>query len=90
MREKLFGTTDRDASHKKLEEVLAEGRHPRACCTEDPNDPIEPFQVWTDGPPAHVKAPGSSVEDMARPVGLSQAELDRLALRISEMMKGKG
>jgi len=49
---KLFGTGDRDESHRKLEEVLASGLHPLAECREDPNHAEHPFQVWS-GP--HVK-----------------------------------
>ena len=47
----LFGTTDRAASHAKLEEVLASGEHPMACCREDPNHPTEPYTVWSDNLP---------------------------------------
>ena len=48
---KLFGTTDRAEAHAKLAEILALGEYPRACCREDANDPIEPYQVWSDNQP---------------------------------------
>ena len=51
----LFKTKNRDESHRKLEEILASGRHPRAHCQEDPND-NEPYTVWdpSDDPVAPV------------------------------------
>lgn len=55
---KLFGFTDRDASHRKLEEVLEEGVYPRACCREDPNDREEPYQVWSDSHDSNAKVGG--------------------------------
>ncbi len=48
---KLFGTTNRDESHAKLEEVLASGEYPMACCREDLNNPTEPYTVWSDNLP---------------------------------------
>lgn len=51
MATKLFGTTDRNAAHSKLEEVLALGDYPLACCREYLNDHTEPYTVWSDNTP---------------------------------------
>lgn len=54
---KLFGTKDRDASHKHLERVLASGKHPRASCREDESNEAEPYQVWSDNPDPFTREP---------------------------------
>lgn len=46
---KLFGTDDRAAAHARLEEILAQGQYPEACCREDLNNPTEPYTVWSNG-----------------------------------------
>jgi len=43
---KLYETKDRDESHRKLEEVLRDGKHTLAECREDPNAEL-PYQVWS-------------------------------------------
>lgn len=44
---KLFATKDRAESHAKLDEILAAGEYPTACCRERENDPNEPYTVWS-------------------------------------------
>lgn len=86
---KLFGTTDRDAAHAKLAEILAAGTHPRASCREDPNDPNEPFTVW-DGPDHPDNWP-PRVE--SKPVPVSETEeqtLDRLADKLLARLRQRG
>jgi hypothetical protein len=45
---KLFASTDKAAAHAKLEEVLALGVYPSACCREDTNNTAEPYTVWSN------------------------------------------
>jgi len=78
--EKLFGTRDRAASHKKLEDVLTEGEYPRASCREDPNDLEEPYTVWSDGPEPHVSLP-------SLPVPTQEDVLDQLARKLLERIR---
>lgn len=81
---KLFEFKNRHEAHLKLEEVLAEGQHPRASCREDPNAP-EPYQVWSDGPEPHILPP-----EAAPAAALSEDELlDRLAAKLLERLESK-
>jgi hypothetical protein len=78
---KLHAFKNRDEAHKKLEEVLAAGLHPGASCREDLNEP-EPYQVWSNGPEAHVLPP--------EPAAMSEDDmLDRLAAKLLERMEKK-
>jgi len=82
---KLFGTTDRGASHQKLAEILASGTDPLACCREDPNDPDHPYQVWSGGPEPYVLPP-----EPPAPAPPSEDELlDRLAEKLMARMIAK-
>jgi hypothetical protein len=45
---KLFGSAVQAEAHAKLDEILAAGKYPWACCYEDVNDPETPYQVWSD------------------------------------------
>jgi len=82
MANKLFSFKDRDASHKKLEEVLLEGKHPRAECRDDFQ--AGEFSVWDDG---EVREPAPPVVQAATTVpGLSEHDInqivDKLAVRL--------
>lgn len=87
MPKKLFGFKDRDAAHKKLEAVLAAGKHPRACCVEDPNDPDEPYQVHVDNPTSNAvtEAP-KEPEFLSTLSGLSDKDKDDIARRVVAML----
>jgi hypothetical protein len=42
---KLFSSNDRNLTHKKLEDVLADGRFPNAFCQDD-NNAAEVYQIF--------------------------------------------
>ena len=54
---KLYGTKDRAASHRMLEDILVTGTYPRAACREDENDAEEPYTVWSDSPDPFLRSP---------------------------------
>jgi hypothetical protein len=74
---KLYSFKDRDESHKKLEQVLAEGIYPRASCRENTNEP-EPYSVWSDGPEPHILPP----EPPKKEPMTEDEMLDRLAIKL--------
>jgi hypothetical protein len=78
--ELLYETADRDESHRMLEKILAEGKHPRAECREDANAE-KPYQVWSDKAP-YVERPAPAA---AAPGGV---DLDELAGRIASKLRG--
>jgi hypothetical protein len=84
----LFSTTDRDASHKKLDEVRSAGKHPEACCREDPSAD-KPYQVWTGPPSPHVlaaPAPKATPEGDPLYAGVPANLVDDIAKRVVELL----
>jgi len=84
MATKIFETRDRDESHKKLEEVLHNGTHPRAECREA--DERGFYSVW-DGPQRDGDATESSTDALDTST-LTDAQLAKLADLIAARMKG--
>jgi hypothetical protein len=84
----LFDFPDQDSAHKKLEEVLAGGEHPMACCRIDPNVK-RPYQVWDTGPPAEP-SPGPAPTIEKQIAKLSEPELDALAEKIAARLHAQG
>lgn len=78
---KLFETTDRDASHKKLEEVLKEGSYPSATCTEDSGS--GKYYVWSE-PPFKSAA---NTETPAKPSVVISGRIDACEKEIQEVLE---
>lgn len=86
MAKRLFSTTDREESHKKLEEVLLDGAHPRAECREADAEGF--YSVW-DGPQRDgTEVPADPIESEL--AGLDESKLARLADMIAARLKGGG
>lgn len=84
MAKMIFSTKNRHEAHGRLEEVLAEGEHPRAECREDPNAE-EPYQVWS----ASEVRDNSSTEPTNDPLaGMTPEELAELRKLHALIKKG--
>jgi len=79
----LFTTKDRDASHRELERVLAEGTHPKAECRE--MDASGDYTVWSG--PAREDEPAEPTPE-AMLASLDDRALNRLAELLAARMKG--
>ena len=88
MAEKLFQTKDRDESHGKLEQVLAEGEHPRAECRERDEDGY--YTVWSGPQNDGVSLPLVPVSAGTVPPRLHPEDLSALADMIVARMKAGG
>jgi len=92
MATKLFETADRNASHKKLEEILAAGTYPKAECREEIQKGNGPtlYQVWDGSGEAEAVAarPGPEVglptveEPRVVTMKLSDEDVSRIAAAI--------
>lgn len=83
----LHGFKDRGECHRKLEEVLKEGKHPRSCVREDAADHNRPYQIWSDGPGGNE--PGKA-EPVAVPASSQDDALaDRVARKVLELLQAK-
>lgn len=84
MATRLFATTDRNASHAKLEEVLATGQHPKAECREDSNSE-EPYEVW-DAADVKPDAPPTPADQLA---ALPKDMVTAIAEKVVELLEKK-
>lgn len=77
MATKLFSTKDRAASHKRLEEILKAGQHPKAECRESGDE----YSVW-DGP--EERTPEAPAPDMV----FTPEFADVVAEKLAKLLKG--
>lgn len=85
MGKKLFETQDRDESHQYLEQVLREGKHPRAECREADENGM--YSVWS-GPHEREPAPAPPAPPPAETGRMHPADLSALADMLAARLKG--